>query len=224
MIKLINAVLPEEYQNINKEERGEFHTEYIDDRQLLCMLDDKEIQVRDKDEECDLISQDENFDKLYVRSVQWEDERRRIKGASRLLWKLRNREIHAVDINQSPALLKLKELIDSLMNDLRSKSRTAKLWLAHIDCINTLKLFIFAERTGDWNTHLVAVGRMLNKFCSISNTRDVKSKYGICYIIFDGYSAGPSIKDHEHERRKTGNSSADIKIEEKLFLCKPVSV
>ena len=26
------------------------------------MLDDEEIQARDKDEECDLISQDENFD------------------------------------------------------------------------------------------------------------------------------------------------------------------
>ena len=63
--------------------------------------------------------------------------------------KPRNREIHAVDIYQSAALFKLKELIDSLMNDLRSKSRTAKLWLAYIDCINTPKLFIFAERPGD---------------------------------------------------------------------------
>ena len=48
--------------------------------------------------------------------------------------------------------------------------------------------------------------------------RYVKSKYGICCIIFDGYTAGPSIKDHEHERRKTGKSSADIKIEEKLLI------
>ena len=49
---------PEEYQNINKEEEqeeGAFHTEYIDDRQLLCMLDDEEIQARDKGGECDLM-------------------------------------------------------------------------------------------------------------------------------------------------------------------------
>ena len=89
--------------------------------------------------------------------------------------KLRNREIHAVDINQSAALLKLKELIDSLMNDLRSKSRTAKLWLAYIDCINTLKQFIFAERTCDWNTHLVAVGRMLNIFAASGHFNYAKS-------------------------------------------------
>ena len=40
--------------------------------------------------------------------------------------KLRNREIHVVDIN-SAALLKLKEIIDSSIDDLQSKSRTAKL-------------------------------------------------------------------------------------------------
>ena len=48
--------------------------------------------------------------------------------------------------------------------------------------------------------------------------RYVKSKCGICCITFDGYSGGPSIKDHEHERRKTVKSSADIKIEEKLLI------
>ena len=140
MIKLVNAVLPEEYQNINKEEQeeeGAFHTEYIDARQFLG--------------ECDLISQDENFenDISYLSSETIKgDELKELQDC----YELRNREIHAVDINQSAAraaVLKLKKLIDSLMNDLRSKSRTAKLWLAYIDYINTLKLFIFAERTGD---------------------------------------------------------------------------
>ena len=79
---------------------------------------------------------------------------------------LKKLQDYAVNINQSAALLKLKELIDSLRNDLRSKSRTTKLWLAYLDCINTLKLFIFAERTGDWNTHLVVVGHMLNIFAA----------------------------------------------------------
>ena len=39
MIKLINAILPEEYQNINKEEQqeeGAFHTEYIDDHNYFA--------------------------------------------------------------------------------------------------------------------------------------------------------------------------------------------
>ena len=29
----------------------------------------------------------------------------------------------------------------------------------------------------------------------------VRAKYGSCCIVFDGYRQGPSIKDHEHERR-----------------------
>ena len=48
--------------------------------------------------------------------------------------------------------------------------------------------------------------------------RYVKSKYGICCIVLDGYSAGPAINDHGHVRRKTSKSSADIKIEEKLLI------
>ena len=178
MIKLVNVVLLEEYRNINKEEQeeeGAYHTEYIDDRQLLCMLDDEEMQARDKGGECDLISQGENFenDMSYLSSEKMKGEE--LKELQDYYEYHRNREIHAVDINQSAALLKLKELIDSLRNDLRSKSRTANLWLAYIDCINTLTLFIFAERTGDWNTHLVAVGRMLNIFAASGHFNYAKS-------------------------------------------------
>ena len=42
---------------------------------------------------------------------------------------------------------------------------------------------------------------------------------GIYCIIFDGYSGGPSTKDHEHERRKTGKSCADINRGEIVDLC-----
>ena len=114
MIKLINAVLPEEYQNTNKEEQqeeGAFHTEYIDDRQLLCMLDDEEIQARDKGDECDLISQDENFDNDMSNLSSEKRKGDELKELQDYYEKLRNREIHDVDINQSAALLKLKELI-----------------------------------------------------------------------------------------------------------------
>ena len=37
------------------------------------------------------------------------------------------------------------------------------------------------------------------------------NKYGLCTIVFDGYDAGPSIKDHEHLRR-TKTSCPYIKI------------
>ena len=44
----------------------------------------------------------------------------------------------------------------------------------------------------------------------------VRNKFGQCHVVFDGYDAGPSIKDHEHQRRSLDNSkSAEIIIMEK---------
>ena len=50
------------------------------------------------------------------------------------------------------------------MHELRDRSRAAKLWLGYTEYVDTLKLIICAERTGDWNLHLVVVGKMLNSF------------------------------------------------------------
>ena len=48
------------------------------------------------------------------------------------------------------------------------------------------------------------------KWCKTSTYAEVliqygnylEHRYGICTIVFDGYDTGPSIKDHEHLRRK----------------------
>ncbi len=41
----------------------------------------------------------------------------------------------------------------------------------------------------------------------------VRTKYGSCCIVFDGYDQGPSIKDHEHVRR-VHKACADIQLAE----------
>ena len=41
--------------------------------------------------------------------------------------------------------------------------------------IETLKLFIRAERTGDWNLHLVSVGKMINLFAATGHINYAKS-------------------------------------------------
>ena len=43
----------------------------------------------------------------------------------------------------------------------------------------------------------------------------VRSNYGNCCIVFDGYGQGPSIKDHEHQRR-VGKACADIQVSESM--------
>ena len=80
------------------------------------MLDDEERQARDKGGECDLISQDENFD----------NDMSNLSNEKMKLDELKEHQDYYEKLNQPAAMLKLKELIDSLMNDLRSKSRNAK--------------------------------------------------------------------------------------------------
>ena len=41
--------------------------------------------------------------------------------------------------------------------------------------VETLKLFIRAERTGNWNLHLVAVGEMMNLFAATGHINYAKS-------------------------------------------------
>ncbi len=52
---------------------------------------------------------------------------------------------------------------------------TAKLWLHYIEYVETLKLFIRAERTGNWSLHLIAVTRMLNLFAATGHINYAKS-------------------------------------------------
>jgi len=44
-----------------------------------------------------------------------------------------------------------------------------------MEYVGTLKLFIRAERTGNWNLHLVAVERMLNLFAATGHVHYAKS-------------------------------------------------
>ena len=62
----------------------------------------------------------------------------------------------------SEELIKLEKLLHRYKEFLAEKSPTARLWLQYLEYVNTLKIFIRAERIGDWNLHLIAIKR-----CSI---------------------------------------------------------
>ena len=89
--------------------------------------------------------------------------------------KLRAREISSNKISNYPVLVKMRRALDILKHELRDRSRTAKLWLAYIEYVDTLKLFIHTEKTGDWNLHLVAVGKMMNLFAATGHSNFAKS-------------------------------------------------
>ena len=72
-------------------------------------------------------------------------------------------------------LIKLDQCLLKYKAFLAEKSRTAKLWLQYIECVEILKLFIRAERTGNWNLHLIAVEKMLNLFAATGQINYAKS-------------------------------------------------
>ena len=60
-------------------------------------------------------------------------------------------------MSNSKEIKVLTEHIQYLKDKLSAISRTAKLWIQHLDYIQVLKLFIRAERIGNWSLHIVAL-------------------------------------------------------------------
>ena len=75
----------------------------------------------------------------------------------------------------SEELIKLEKLLHRYKESLAKKSPTARLWLQYLEYVDTLKIFIRAERIGDWNLHLIAIGKMLNLFAATGHINYAKS-------------------------------------------------
>ena len=91
-----------------------------------------------------------------------------------------DKSVAVCDIAESKELVKLKECLLAHKAFLAEKSRTAKLWLQYIEYVETLKLFIRSERTGNWNLHLLAVEKMLNLFAATGHIHYAKMLDYIC--------------------------------------------
>ena len=71
-------------------------------------------------------------------------------------------------------MFKLDHLLSNYKNYLGSQSKTARLWLLYLEYISILKIIIRAERTSDWNLHLVGVSKMLNLFAATGHSNYAK--------------------------------------------------
>ena len=77
-------------------------------------------------------------------------------------------------MSNSKEIKVLTEHIQYLKDKLSAISRTAKLWIQHLDYIQVLKLFIRAERTGNWSLHIVALSKMINVFAATGHINYAK--------------------------------------------------
>ena len=88
---------------------------------------------------------------------------------------IKDKSIPADNIVKSKELMKLNECIFKYKALLAERSPTTKLWMKYIEYVETLKLFIRAERTGNWSLHLVAVRDMMNLLTATCHVNYAKS-------------------------------------------------
>ena len=88
---------------------------------------------------------------------------------------VKDKSIPVASIAESKELKKLHDCLLKYRQLLAESSPTAKLGLQYIEYVETLKVFIRAERTRDWNLHLIAVTQMLNLFAATGHINYAKS-------------------------------------------------
>ena len=98
-----------------------------------------------------------------------------VKKIHNLFEGVSNKTIPISYVYTSEELMKLENLSNRHKQSLAEKSPTAQLWLQYLECVETLKIFIRAERTGDWNLQLIAIGKMLNLFAATGHINYAKS-------------------------------------------------
>lgn len=77
---------------------------------------------------------------------------------------LNDHDLKESGVSTDPVVQDLLKALDSKMQELSSSSRTAKLWLQYYEQVEILRLFIRAERTGNWKMHLDVVQKMIPHF------------------------------------------------------------
>lgn len=78
-------------------------------------------------------------------------------------------------LRKDTSLVKASQLLHDLKSALSVQSRTARLWLYYMKCVETVKLFLLTERTGDWLLHLHIVHEMLPVFAATGHVNYAKS-------------------------------------------------
>ena len=78
-------------------------------------------------------------------------------------------------IEQKDILQEAEEVLTALMANESAKSRTGKLWINYMELVSLLKMFLYAERTGDWKLHLSCIQRMIPFFHAAGHLAYAKS-------------------------------------------------
>ena len=87
---------------------------------------------------------------------------------------MKNKDLQ--ETSKSESIVKVYKIIESQLNALQG-SRTAKLWLQYMKMVDILKMYLQAERLGDWQLLLKATADMLPFFAATGHNNYLKSSY-----------------------------------------------
>ena len=79
------------------------------------------------------------------------------------------------ELTDCKELSTLDDCINNHVDSLSRQSRTAKLWLLYMYYISVINDFIQCERTGHWEGHLKAFGKLMNLFAASGHINYAKS-------------------------------------------------
>ena len=98
-----------------------------------------------------------------------------VKELEKLYDELGDKNLDSTKIDDVPSLRKLRRILETHKEEIAKQSRTAKLWVQYMDYVDVIRMFIRAERTGDWDKHLVATEKMLNLYAATGHYHYAKS-------------------------------------------------
>ena len=73
-------------------------------------------------------------------------------------------EVDVEDVLNNEILIDINTKLTNIINQKEDLSRTARLWLQYLEQVSLIKLFLRAERTGQWDLHLYCVRDILPYF------------------------------------------------------------
>ena len=91
----------------------------------------------------------------------------------------------------NPVLSKLQEGIQNVSSHLSEQSGTARLWLHYMKCMQTMRLFMLAERTCNWHLHLHCVKDI--QLVRLHRTQRVCQRMSLVLAGDDGPAQQPSM-------------------------------
>ena len=107
---------------------------------------------------------------------------------------MRDPDVDVVEeVLSSKALWRIMDKLTEEKHSMKNH-RTAKLWLQYMEMIGILRMFIKAERTGDWALHLQTIQAMLPYFAAAGHVCEIST-----HVFADDARATENLPRHSFQ-------------------------